>query len=362
MKTIAYFVSPHGFGHAARTCAVIDALLRRGGAFQFHIFTTVPEWFFSESLPGCFSYHHCVTDIGLVQLSPLEEDLPATVRALDAAPWRNGREVEELARYLRQVDSSLVVADISPLGLVAARRAGLPTALVENFTWDWIYTRLDGPGGLESHGHELSEVCARVDLRIQTDPVCSRVTGAVEVGPVARPPRLSRKAVRRRLGIPDDDSVVLASMGGLGWNYECLDGLASGEHPWVVVPGGAESVERHGRLVLLPFHSDHYHPDLVHACDVVVGKLGYSTVAEAVHAGPAYAYVQRPRFPESPILARFVEHYLNAAEIDREAFAGGDWMPVVGGLLEQEKKRSGVEAGAEQAARVIVERFPELFD
>ena len=77
METIACFVSPHGFGHAARACAVIEALSRSRPAFRFHIFTTVPRWFFAESLSGCFEYHLCCTDIGLVQVSPLEEDLEA---------------------------------------------------------------------------------------------------------------------------------------------------------------------------------------------------------------------------------------------------------------------------------------------
>ncbi len=128
MKTAAYFVSPHGFGHAARACAVIEALVHRRPFLRFHIFTTVPEWFFAESIPGCFEYHPCHADIGLVQLSPLEEDIEATARELAAAPWRDSKEIEKLARHLVQLDCALVFADISPLGLSVARRAGQVTA------------------------------------------------------------------------------------------------------------------------------------------------------------------------------------------------------------------------------------------
>ena len=47
---IAYFVTPHGFGHAARAAAVMVALQEIDPAIQFDIFTQVPRWFFQDSL------------------------------------------------------------------------------------------------------------------------------------------------------------------------------------------------------------------------------------------------------------------------------------------------------------------------
>jgi hypothetical protein len=78
---IAVFVSPHGFGHAARSSAVMAEAHRRSGA-TFDLFTTVPEWFFGESIAGGFRYHDVVVDVGFRQRSALEFDLPATVAAL----------------------------------------------------------------------------------------------------------------------------------------------------------------------------------------------------------------------------------------------------------------------------------------
>jgi hypothetical protein len=49
IKRIAYFVSPHGFGHAARAAAVMEALSEIDTGVQFEIFTTVPFWFFRDS-------------------------------------------------------------------------------------------------------------------------------------------------------------------------------------------------------------------------------------------------------------------------------------------------------------------------
>ena len=83
MHRIAYFITPHGFGHAARASAIMDAVSETVPLVSFDIFTTVPEWFFADSLSVQFEYHEFVTDIGLVQKTPFLHDLEETIEALD---------------------------------------------------------------------------------------------------------------------------------------------------------------------------------------------------------------------------------------------------------------------------------------
>src|SRR5262244_3295844 len=64
---IAYFVTPHGFGHAARAAAVMVALQEIDPTIQFDIFTQVPHWFFQDSLVRDVHYYNVCTDIGVVQ-------------------------------------------------------------------------------------------------------------------------------------------------------------------------------------------------------------------------------------------------------------------------------------------------------
>ena len=358
MGRVAYFISPHGFGHAARSCAVMNGLLRRRPATRFDLFTEVPRWFFSESLPRCFTYHRLASDIGLVQNSALIEDLEATVKRLDDAPFNDPGVIGTLCERLRRLGCSVVVSDISPLGLEVAARIGLSSVLVENFTWDWIYANYpDAPPSLGYHGRDMAAAFARADLRIQATPVCKPVADGITVPPVARVPRTSRGGVRRRLGVPADDPMVLLSMGGTGWDYGRLDELGSQDRAWIVVPGGGRTERRRGRLIVLPFHGDFYHPDLVAASNVVVGKLGYSTVAEAYQSGVAIAYVTRPRFPESPVLADWVDRHMTAMEIDAAAFRSGDWLPQIEPLLDTRRNPAEDVNGADAAATEILERF-----
>ncbi len=360
MSSLAYFISPHGFGHAARASAVMAEVNRRRPGTRFELFTEVPRWFFSESLPPCFTYHRLASDVGLVQRSPLEEDLEATVIRLDAALLVNPRAIEDLEEELRRLGCRMVIADISPLGIAVADRLGMPSVLVENFTWDWIYAGYpEAPQDLLRHGLEMAEIFARADLRIQAEPVCNPITDVTRVPPVARVPQNPRAEVRRLLEVPEGDSMVLLSMGGIRWDYGFLGEVEDQDRAWIVVPGGSRTVERRGRLILLPFHAGIYHPDLVCAADLVVGKLGYSTVAEVFLAGAAYAYVARSRFPESPILETFVRNHLASVEISQEVFRKGTWLDRVGHLLNLRPRESGSANGAEAAAEAILARLAQ---
>jgi len=362
MGRAAYIVSPHGFGHAARACAVMAEICRRCPAIHFEVFTEVPKWFFSESLPDCFTYHRFASDVGLVQRSPLVEDLEATSDRLDRSRYGDTEAHGKLAGTLEKLGCRVVIADISPLGLAAAASAEIPSVLVENFTWDWIYLNYpDAPSRLRRHGRRMADIFATADLRIQAVPVCEPSPSAERVAPVARSPVLERGVVRAKLGVPNGEPMVVVSMGGVPWDYGEFSSFNHSIGAWVVVPGGSERVaRRRDRLLLLPFHADIYHPDLVAAADAVVGKLGYSTVVETYRAGAALAYVGRPRFPESAVLARWVGEHMVAAEIGEAALRNGAWLGEVGCLLKAPRRKPDQPNGAEKAAEAILERFGAL--
>jgi hypothetical protein len=301
-------------------------------------------------------------DVGLVQRSPLVEDLSATVAALGRARFWQKREVAEMAAVLDRLDVQLVLADISPLGLAAAAAAGRPSVLIENFTWDWIYDGYpDAPVELRRWGRQLAPIFAGADLHLQTEPVCRRLDDTILVPPIARRSRHPRAAVRRDLGVPAEASMVVVSMGGVPWDPRGLAWRSGPGGPWIVVPGGSDRVSSPSeRVLLLPFRADVYHPDLVAASDVVVSKLGYSTVAEASVAGAALAFLPRPQFPESPALARWVERQMRAVEITEHSLEDGSWLDAIAPLLEEAPGRRVRENGAAAAAHAIMARYADV--
>ncbi|MCI5129899.1 MAG: hypothetical protein D3907_15775, partial [Candidatus Electrothrix sp. AUS3] len=94
--SIGCCITPHGLGHAARACAVLDALADRIPV-HYKIVSTAPAWFFAESLTASYDVHPLQTDVGLVQQDALHEDLAQTVKHLHAFYPLRVKSLDQLA-------------------------------------------------------------------------------------------------------------------------------------------------------------------------------------------------------------------------------------------------------------------------
>jgi len=353
--TMAYFISPHGFGHAARASAIMTAIQERIPGIRFEIFTLVPRWFFEESLSGPFSYHTLLTDVGLVQEGPLLANLPETVTQLDGFLPFAPAQLEKLAEKVNRLNCAMILCDISPLGIAVARKAAIPSVLVENFTWDWVYREyaFETPG-FKPHMEYLETLFSSADVHIQTTPVCSKQKVHLTTEPVSRKPRCDRSKVRKDLGIPGQTPMVLITMGGIPKDHGFIAQLARQKDIFFVAPGAGTGFRNFGNVRLLPHHSQFFHPDLVHAADAVVGKVGYSTLAETHHVGVPFGYIKRTRFHESEILSEYIETHMTGFVIDEHTFETGDWISRVSELLDLPSIRREKPNGAEEVADFIL--------
>lgn len=352
MSAVAFFISAHGLGHAARAAAVMQALHDRRPHLRCEIFSAAPAWFFHESLTGPWRYHALAVDVGLVQVDSLHEDMPATLAALDAFYPLDAGLVQALARQIVALGCELVLCDIAPLGIAVAAAAGLPSVLIENFTWEWIYAGLEEAyPDLRRHRCYLAQLFAAADHRIQAEPVCVAQAGAFTTPPIARRPRQTRTEIRQRLGVAANAPLVLLTMGGAAWEYAFLPRLTTAQPDiQFLIPGSVSQVERRQNLFLLPRQSGWYHPDLIQAVDAVVGKLGYSTVAEAYHSRVPFVFVTRPTFRESAVLQAFVQAHLPSLALTAPAFAGGEWLAALPPLLAPPQPTTASAAAAAPAA------------
>lgn len=355
---IAYFVSAHGFGHAARATAVMAAIQRRAPEIHFHIFTQVPDWFFSDSLAGPHTCHPVDTDVGLVQRSPLEEDLPETLARLDARFPIRDQDLADGCERVTALNCRLVICDIAAMGLAVAEKLGLPSILVENFTWDWIYAHYpEAPPELVTHARYQKRLFEKARHRIQAEPVCSPLPVDLTVPPVSRRPQARRAATRHALGLEPGAALVMVTMGGTPAAYDFLNRLQQKKEIRFLLPGIGTKMQREGNLILLPARSRFRHPDLIAAADAVVGKAGYSTLAEIYHAGVPFGFVSRPHFPESAPLADFVRRQMPAREIEFQDFGQGRWISTLAELLALPRRPPARPNGAEAIADFVLERI-----
>jgi L-arabinokinase len=304
--------SAHGFGHATRQLAIASELHRRGA--EISVLSTMPPFKAARLAPGVGA-RSWEADVGVVQVDALREDVPATRRRLTEVC--SEERIDRLAGQI--AGSDLVVADVPPTALEAARRVGVPAVAVGNFDWAWIYRQIP----------ELADWAERFAAWQRPHPAISlepgpgmegfdRVQPAGIVGFTASAPA------------PLPRPAVLVGFGGWGFG-----GLAEilPELPGVTwVSEDPDVVRERADAVALP---DAPYPAIVAGADAVVTKPGYGIIAEALLAGTRLVWFPRPTFPETP----FLEEVL---------VARGD-RPVQTGDGSVEARRAGVALAVAEA-------------
>jgi predicted glycosyltransferase len=142
-------------------------------------------------------------------------------------------------------------------------------------------------------------------------------------------------------------------MGGIPESYTFLSQLQQHRDTCFVVLGAGDCLEQHDNVIVLPYRSTVFPPDLVHACDAVVSKAGYSIVAEAYHAGVPFGYVRRGRFREGPVLDAYIAAHMQSITITAPEFHSGAWLSCLPDLLALPRQPQRETRGAEQIARFV---------
>jgi L-arabinokinase len=358
VRRFAFYVSAHGFGHAVRIGALLAALRERaGGGIELLVRSEAPSALFARRDPAAL-HGAARVDVGVIQRSALELDLPASLAAHEAflADW--DAAVAREADWLREVRAELVVGDVPPLAFAAAERAGMASFAVANFSWDWILEAwaadeprwrpvvaryADAYGGarrlfrLPLHG-ELRAFAEVVDVpflvnRSRADP--ARTVEAL--GFAAADPR----------------PLVLVSFGGFGSGplaparWDALDAYRFAGFgpappgfpaPWRSVPGSVA------------------HEDVVAACDVAIGKPGYSTCAEVIAHRARFLHLPRTDFREVAPLEAGLASLACAQPMPRADFFAGRWRRHLDAILARPRPAAAPPAhGAEAIADALLE-------
>lgn len=94
---------------------------------------------------GRGSYRNADVDAGVVQPKAYDVDREATFEALRGFIDRREARLKEETKWLRQEDVDCVLVDATFLPCKAAERAGIPSVIISNFTFDSCYSYLSAP-------------------------------------------------------------------------------------------------------------------------------------------------------------------------------------------------------------------------
>ena len=344
MPSVAFYISGHGFGHGSRQIEIINALGRRlPAAWRIVIRTAAARWLFDRTLTTPVVFLEGASDTGVIQVDSVRLDEQATAHAAaDFYRTLDQRSATE-ARILLDHDVRLVVSDAPPLACSAAAQAGIPSVVISNFTWDWIYSGYAeafaafAPGAIEAIATAYSSAAA--GWRLPMHGGFETVPLLLDLPFVARHahPSHTRARVFECLSIPADRPVVLSSFGGYGldgFDHSTLDCLQT----WTVVITGREPATELSKGIAYVNEADMYdaglrYEDLLAAVDVVATKPGYGIISECVANDTAMLYTSRGKFLEYDVMVREMPRVLRCQFLDLPALLAGRWRDALDAVL-----------------------------
>ena len=312
---ISFYVSDHGYGHATRSIALARALAAAGGAgLELEILNHFALGLLRRSLGGSAGIRVIdrPTDVGFIcREDRLAFDLGRT--AMRVSSWISGWKsfVSAETRRLAPSPPDLILSDVAPEPLLVAEKLGVPSAIASNFTWVDQYER-----------HLRADLIAplrgayALASRAYLYPMRTSLAGVknpLPAGLVTREPRRNRDEVRRALGAAEGERLVHL---GFGWTPDAASHAAWTDVSWLpasvrllVSSNVAPLVTRKDPsrpVAMIPAEESEAH-EAIAACDLVIAKAGYSTVAEAIAGRVPILAIPVEGSAESEIIARIVE-------------------------------------------------------
>ena len=328
--TILFYVSGHGYGHARRSAEVMQALRQLIPDVALHARTSAPADIFSGLLASPVSPSKI--DLPIVEIDPLSIDWARTFAiAAERLEHRHATVLDEAAA-VRHLGPSLVVSDAPFLAGDVAEALGVPCVAVTNFTWDWIYEPYAGvhpwaEGVVETARQSYRKMEALLQLPFGHPAPAFREV--IPVPLVARRGRLEREDVLSRLYIsPANDSprVLVAMRGGI--RQDVLARAAADAPDFLFLT----PLQRRQLPASLPANVHPARPegdvdfsDLLAVSDVVLSKLGYGTIADAIAADTRLLWPRREGFREDDVTEVEAPRYLRMAELPLDDFRAGRW-------------------------------------
>jgi len=322
MRNVCFYVTDHGYGHAARDIALIRHLVRRDDEVRVFVKADVACEFLRSSLPSDrVEVMRRRNDFGIVNHPERNLDIDEEGTQSALKQWVGGWDVyvKREKDFCRRQKIELIISDVSPQPFIVAGELGIPGIAVSDFEWHWVYESLFG-NTLDVRTIAEAYSAASLALVLPLAAPTQVFEQTKEVGLLSREIGRSKKQIRRKLGISEADALVYLGL-GLSLDPSCLARVETSWHrrnlrllvSWNVSLPGALKIPA----------ADTESQDYIGACDLVVSRAGYSTVSEAITARVPMLLFHN--FIEGEWLLGEVKALGIGEEITRESFLGGDW-------------------------------------
>jgi hypothetical protein len=356
-RRLAYYITPHGFGHAIRSIKVVSQLLLRDPQFEIVIVSTIPQFLLDQNLNRSLPVRARQLDVGLVQQDSLRFDLLATLKALESLHANQSALVLEEINFLETSGIQAVICDIPFLPFAAASQASIPAIGISNFTWDWIYQAYIPADSRWAPLVDWIRKCyAKCSLFLQL-PMhgdCSACPNILDVPLVARRAQKDRYETRKILKLNPEQKAYLVSFASLELEETAQKRVEDISHALFLFKQPISFGFSNGIcLDDLPLAYE----DVVAAVDGVITKPGYGIVADCIAHSTPVIYTDRGFFPEYDILVQQMSKELPTVYLSSEDFYAGKWKAAIAELEEKPLREATIPCNGAEVCSEIIRRY-----
>ncbi|XWN52055.1 hypothetical protein L0P96_13005 [Anoxybacillus flavithermus] len=308
MKTIAYYISDYGFGHAARSVALIRHLLAMEEDLKVIICHSFALHFLRESLKGenRVAFRTIETDIGYVlRKDSIEPDIEKLNVEYEKYLKKWNFLIEQERDFLQTNKVDFVISDISAFPFEAAYTLGTPSLGISNFTWHTAYQGLIADPLLEPLKEAYEKMTFFFSLAGSQEPDWG-MKGTKQFGFFAREVDENEVHRIRKLVNPTSEKFVVFFGLGMKIDIEQLECLPMWDSRNCLFIVSSNVQVQKPNVFSIPkdyIESQNY----IAAADLVISKPGWGIVSEAVCARKPLLILDRQTMKEDQNTISFLK-------------------------------------------------------
>ena len=292
MKTVLYYISEHGLGHLTRSVAIVRDIMTETLVFIRN--SNID--FLKQSLPK-IQVLDGKTDQGtIIAQNSVSIDWKSTELAIK--DWYSSFQqiTEKEKNSIKKIQPDLIISDISPIPLYAAKQLEIPSIAISNFTWLDIFSKLDNFSleNLES-AYEKTNLC--IELPLNTD--MNIFKNKKQVGFVSRNITKKGHEIREKLNISESKFLIFINLPKF-----FTVSLKNFSNLQIISTGAKTNVP--DTIFINPWIEGQ---DLINASDLVVSKCGYGMMSECLSAGTPFQLVADENHPEQHAIINALDRY-----------------------------------------------------
>ncbi len=343
------YISGHGFGHVGQTAPVLNRLRQQLPELRLTLCSAAPAHLLHSRIDGDFDHIPEAADFGMIMASALDVLPEDSLQAYQAFHRDWPQQIQREAERIVSLQPDFVLSNVAYLPLAAAKQAGIPCAAMCSLNWADIFEHYCGKlPGAEIILRQIRDAyaAAEVFLRITPGMGMPGFANLQHIGPIARMGRDQRAAIHQRLGLTQQEKLIVISLGGIATRLPMERWPAQPGIRWLVQKDW--NVTRNDTITLESL--DIEFTDILASCDALLCKPGYGSFAEAACNGVPALYVSRHDWPEEDCLTAWLAQHGTCLEIDRQTLEAGCLDTALNRLWTQARPLPPAPSGIDEAA------------